>query len=601
MSRFVSPELTGKVQAVMFGDNFKTPEERFLQVELARYVPQLVGKTDQEVTAFMQYQWDVYIAGKLPVIGTPIASLNPTFVDSLDLIQVHQTGRQVYTRASIKENGYRAQIHADVSSLSSFTRQFTRYDWHMFPELWELRDKLPVMIGDAELVNKRHKHLAGFNRVKLRIPNQTYWPKPGQEHIDSKLLGQYLADQTLFDGVVSLPDTELTLAFHGLFAIAHPDTWGKDRHQQLESMISLCKLPIDYKEIDRLLDLLGEYFLKHNLNARVVERFVPKTHKELAVYVESNDEKGLEGTCVVQSLRDEQGIPVVGGRSIKIKKYENLDCALLGLYLRDKEEGLLTDNITGAMVGLYDPVLGVYLPAAKVNLDPNGVQIKTNGQRERLTGLRAELASLVTDGHVVEDDKIYTLYDAFLLEGALLIKYLFNGKSPGFSVDKVLADLPVRSDLVSLFELYAGAKERVLLQSYGHCISKKKAKPATVAEKFLFANEAFFKAINSLDPAKQKRFIDYFSKVKKIREVSAKLVKPQVLVDTRNPIILETQVFDLSWDTSPFAAGFHSWFCNSFRFNNVFAEQVRNDKKTTTDFATIHGIARKNTVRKKKN
>ena len=455
------------------------------------------------------------------------------------------------------------------------------------------------MIGDAELVNKRHKHLAGFNRVQLRIPNQAYWPKPGQEHINSQLLSQYLTDESLFSGGVSLPDTELTLAFHGLYAIAHPDTWEKSPEEQHDSLISLCKLPIDFKEIDRLLDLLDDYFQERGLNARVVERFIPKTHKELAVYVESNDLKGLEGTCIVQSVWDEQGKPVVGGRSIKVKRYETLDCALLGLYLRDKEIGALTDNITGAMVGLYDPMHGVYLPATKVNLDPNGVQIKTPGQRERLTALRAELASIVTDGRVVENEKIYTLYDTFLLEGALLIKYLFGSKEPGFSVDQVLVDMPVRSDLISLFELYKDTSKRLRLATFGNS-PKKKAKPATVGEKFIFANEAFFKAVSDLDIGAWRRFMAYFSKVKTIREVSAKLVKPQVLVDTAKPIILEIQVFDLSWGVSPYAAGFHSWYCTSFRLNNVFAERVRHDKDTTTDSATIHGIARKNTVRKKR-
>ena len=145
MSVFVKPELGNKVQAIIFGDAFQSPEEKFLQTELARYVPQLVGKSDEEIADFVKYQRGIYLEGRRPVIGTPIASLNPTFTDSLDLVHVHQAERQVYTRASIKENGYRMQIHRRPSFVSSYTRQFTRYDWDMLPELRHTRINLPVI------------------------------------------------------------------------------------------------------------------------------------------------------------------------------------------------------------------------------------------------------------------------------------------------------------------------------------------------------------------------------------------------------------------------------------------------------------------------
>lgn len=589
MSRFVNPELGERIRALMFNSFTGTAEEKFLHAELVRYVPQLVGKSDPEIAEFVKYQQNVYLRGVMPTVGVPIASLNPTFIDSLDMVKTWQHGREVYTRASVKENGYRMQVHNGFARTSAFTRQFTPYDLRMFPELTETFKHLPMMIGDAELVNKLHKHLAGFYRVESRIPNMNFWPKRGQNGLDEEVLKAYLADEKLFHFGLSIPDTELTLAFHGLYAIADPDTWERPFEVQEKSMESLCRLPIDYRRVDYLLNRLQDHIDVHHLNARVVRRFMPRTQKELAEYVKENERHGLEGTCVVQSLWDKTtSKPVVGGRSVKLKKYETLDCALLGLYLRDKELGLLEENVIGAMVGLYDQVLGAYLPAAKVNLDPAGVQIKTDGQRERLTRLRAELASMVATGRVV-GGQVFTLYDAFLMEGAHLIKYLFGGDDAGLCVDAILSEMPTRSNLMALYKVFMDQRDE---------FSDYKVKPTTVVKQFIVDHLSFFQTIDDLDKDSKKRFLAYFSKVKEIKETSAKLVKPHMLVDTENPVILETQVFDLTWGASPYAAGFHSWFCNSFRLNNVFAERVRHDKNTTTDFATIHGIARKNSVRK---
>ena len=64
MGRFVSPELGKKIQGVMFGDSFgTTPRELFLREELVRYVPQLIGKPDQAIAEFIEYQRAVYLLG----------------------------------------------------------------------------------------------------------------------------------------------------------------------------------------------------------------------------------------------------------------------------------------------------------------------------------------------------------------------------------------------------------------------------------------------------------------------------------------------------------------------------------------------------------
>ena len=91
----------------------------------------------------------------------------------------------------------------------------------------------------------------------------------------------------------------------------------------------------------------------------------------------------------------------------------------------------------------------------------------------------------------------------------------------------------------------------------------------------------------------------YFSAYSGVKSTSKKLIKPQYSVDTSEPIILETQVFDIKYTLNPFAAGLHSWYRNSFKFNNCFAECIRHDKSTTTDYATIQSLAGRNTVRKR--
>jgi hypothetical protein len=581
MARFVTPETTEKIKVLMFGESTGDSRERFLEHELMRYIPQLVGRTDEEIVQFVDYQKEIYLQGKLPKMGQPIASLNPTFTDSTEAISFSSSGGRIYTRASVKENGYRMQIHLGDTKVA-FTRQFTRYDLRMFPELSETFQQLPVMIGDGELANKRHIHLAGFNRVQLRIPDQTYWPKPGQAGLEEKALAKYLSNPNLFVDGGSLPDTELTFVFHGLFAIADPKTWDRPREVQMKNLVSLCKLPVDYYRIDDILNKLAEFIQEKSLNARVVERVVVTNHQTLKTYVEKNEEQGFEGTCVVQSLWDEQGKIIVAPRSVKIKAYETLDCILLGLYLEKTEIGLVEENIRGALLGLYDDAHGVYFAVTKVNLDPSGVQIKTAGQKQRLTILRAELIKLVT-GRVDLKQKVLSLQDVFLLEGKKVVEYIFGKNERNLPFEDVINNLPLRSDLAGLCEVFKVEQKE---------FCEGTAKLNTVPRKFIADHLAFFEAVEGLDKKGQKRFFGYFSRAKQIKATSAKLVKPQVVVNTGKPIILETQVFDIKWASSPYPAGFHSWFGNSFYFNNCFAERVRHDKSTTTDYAAVHALAR---------
>ncbi len=590
MSRFVTPETSLRVQTLMFGEFDGTEREDFLEAELARYVPQFVGAEDDEIAEFIRYQRAVYLEGKMPLIGTPVASFNPTFVDSVGGIELVRRDHRVYTRGSLKENGYRFQFHRGECEASAFTRQFTPYDLRMFPELQTTLKKLPVMIGDAELINKHHKHLAGFNRVELRIPGTRVWPKRSENGLSKEILAEYLADQTLFVGGKPIEDLEMTLSFHGLFAISHPTTWNKSRATQMKHLISLCGVPLDIERIDELLNLLEGFIEEHGLNARVVERQVIKTHPELAAYLRAKYDEGVEGICVAQSVRDAQGVLVVGPRSIKVKKYENIDCAVLGVYLHDAARGCeKEENIKGVLVGLYDEVLGVYLSVTKANLDPSGPQIKTQGQRDRLNGLRKEISELVAERAHAETH-LYTLHDVFLMQGAKVLQFILP-EAMSLNVAEVLEHLPRGHTLTMLTDVFHSRRKEFEASS----IKKPKA-----AERFILEHLSFFTAIDDLDEKKKARFLEYFSQAPQIKALSKKLVRPQLLVRMTNPIIVETHVFDLKWGASPHPAGFHSWFGDSFCLSNCFVERVRHDKSSTTPYETVYDLLRPHTVRTKK-
>lgn len=507
-------------------------------------------------------------------------------MDSLDELVPPPEVSKFYLRASVKENGYRMQLHVGLDGVSAFTRQFTPYDLRMFPELAYTIERLPVMIGDAELVNCHYRHLAGFNRVELRIPDSTYWPKSGESKLPDEKIEGYLNDPNLFsEKGQPTPDLEVELAFHGLFAIAHPSTWGERREVQAENLISLCQLPIDYSKVDLYLVLLRQKLkeLGERARARVVSQTVVSSVEKLREYVKRNDERGEEGTCVVQTFFGPDGRPIVGPASVKLKKYETIDCALLGLHLKPGTKRVTAENLQAATVGLYDSSLGRHLAVAKINLDPDGVQVKTEDQKEALRRLNNHLGNACGD-RLSREAEFTTLHDVFLLQGARVIFHLLKEeeKFPVSHLEKVLFDLPDRFSLLDLFRIFEAEKAELTSDT---------VKVKTLGRRYIKTHLDLFLAIESLNSQKKKRFLAYFSRDREVRQLSAKIVRPQVLFDLRSPLIIEVMVFDIKWGASPFPAGFHSWYGDSFRFKNIYPTRLRFDKGTTTDNETVYALA----------
>lgn len=584
MSRFISQNVNDKIANIMFADFGATDTENFLKNELARYIPQMIKKSDEDIKKFVEYQRGVYLEGKLPIFGKPIASLNPTFVDGVDSIKMKKAQTQIYTRASVKENGYRMQLHISHNAVNAFTRQFTSYDLRMFPELAYTLASLPVMIGDCELINKNYKHLAGFNRVQLRIPGIKYWPKAGSNGLNGNLIEEYLTGPC-FKNDKPIADLEMTLAFHGMIAIAPPSTWHQPRIIQYYSILNTTKLPVDYERIDEILDELQKFIEEKKLNARVVERKVVKSKKELGNYVAKKDAEGLEGVCVVQSARDANGTPIVISKSVKIKKYETIDTALLGVYLNKKADGLIAENTKAILLGLYDASLGMYLPAFKANLDPTGPQIKTAGQRERLVSLRDEVVQAAAS-HVDYEATITTLYDVYLHQGKRLLESFL--KKEIADLKKMLAEIPRSNNFETILMIFR--KEYTHDRDFNNTPAERK---------FIDKYESILTEIIELADNQIKRICKYFNEAKAVKQLSAKLIKPSMTLSTVDPIVVESRVFDIKWGACPYPAGFHSWYANSFHFNNVYAERIRYDKDTTTDYTTIYELARTFTVKKK--
>ncbi len=595
MGKHIQPEKRERILAAMFAANQDDhPACSQIREELSRYAPELSKASDEELRSFMEYHTGIYLHGEPPRFGRPIASPNPVFIDGTGGIEFERDDCVMYVRASEKVNGYRFQLHNGPGVCRAFTRQFTPYDLRMFPDLADTIKRLPVMIGDAEIANHMHRHLAGFNRVQMRIPAKNgFWPKDGQTRIDDGVLKSYLADPRLFKWNAALPDMRLTLVFHGMFAIAHPSTWSEPPRVQAENMISLARMPIDYLKVDWILDELAVYLRECDLNARVVDRKVIFNRRELDAYVAEAESRGEEGVCVVRSGKDSAGRQVAVGRSVKIKKYEPIDMALLGLYLKDPRGSFVESNISGAVFGLYDESLGTFLAATKANLDPQGVQVKTPGQKERLIAIRRELASLVSTrlAKGAGPEKILTLMDAFLRQGAVFVSKISDALGErADDVSSMLGEIPRGKDIVSLYERFVET---------GAGAYRAGIKKPLVADKFILRYLDVFDAVSKLEKAKRNRFLKYFARFKDIKATSAKLVQPDVLVDPHSErIVVEMQIFDIKWADNPFPAGYHSWFGNSFHLTNCFPDHIRFDKATTTSYETVYRLAHKNTVRK---
>ncbi len=594
MSRFIPPDDATSVNNFLLGFFGNDPRERFLLEELSRYVPQLNGMSKADIANFLDYQRSVYLAGIPPQIGRPIASMNPTFALMEDL-KFSIPGKEVYTRASVKANGFRMQLHIGPAGATAFTRQFTPYDLRLFPELTETLAALPVMIADVELVMANHKHNASLNRLQsIRLPGTSYWPARGQNQLPDEVVGTYLADPAIFKDGQPHEDLRVTLIFHGLYAIADISTWNMPREIQLERLVPLSLLPINYIAVDTMLWALGNHGRIKKWNMSIAGYIETKDLASLQAFFSLAENSGEEGLVVVQSIQDAKTLRFeTAPHAIKVKRYETIDMALLGFRLIDPTRPAIEVNIGDAILGLYDERVGTYVPATKVNLNPSGVQVKEDHQLASATALRHEIAQLA-QGRILTDTsvRLLTLNDLFVREGAIMLRYLLGAdREEETRLESMITDIPQGRNLVMLYEMLLQKLKKV------NDLGVLRKTKSTRTETFYNTYGDVLVSIASLDKQKMKRFRDYFGRVADIHARARAMPKADVLLDMGVPIIVEVRVVGIRWGESAYPAGFHSWYGHSLIFTNNYILRTRPDKLTTTDYATIHTIARRDTPR----
>jgi hypothetical protein len=454
----------------------------------------------------------------------------------------------------------------------------------MFPELQPIFDILPVMIGDAELINAHYNHLAGFHRVEKRIPNINYWPEYGTDHINDLLLEKYFSNSSLFSNGTVKKSFELTLAFHGIFVIADQDTGDLPKEEQMKHLIPLTKLPIDYELNDYYLSLLEKRLREKGSTARAVERHRMYSQEDLQHFYDLTIKKHLEGICIVQTARDLKtgNLTFDVGKRMKMKNYETADLALLGIYTTD-DAPVTKETIVSGLLGIYDQDLGCYLPAVKVNLNPKGEQIKTAGQKDRLMALRQEIYELLEAK--TRTEPLVSVYDVFCKIIPKKISELLGIPFTENNIHQLLETMPYGKNFDKVFELYQANTE------YFHAGIKKPNKTET----YILDNLDLFAAILSKSRKDRNTLCSLLTQAKEIKSLR-KIEQPNILLDTESPIILEARLFDITNGQSPFAAGFDENSLDSFKIKNAFADHIRYDKLTTTDVETIAKIAKRNTA-----
>lgn len=485
----------------------------------------------------------------------------------------------ITTYADKKEEGFRLVfkhgIHNTVyGNVSMQTRQFNYYPIPFLPELSWVTE-LPFGIFDTEIISTYKEWVASLNTVKARI-TQGHWMKHPGEVPDDKM--QMFYDLPIWKGEEIDPRYALTLSFHGLIAIAHPDTWEKSREDQKNNLISLAQLPINYPLVRELLEKLQDYQEAKGVPIRIATTTEIKDHEHLDEVVQRHFDAGHEG-CVVKQYAGRDRLDVV--KSYKIKRYESLDLALLGLTLIDPNEDVTPENLRNGIVGVFDPDVDTYVAALKFNLNPNGPQMKTDDQRSKLMEVNSGICSVVDERGTI-DDPLLQIYDCFIAKGLdkLRLFRALQGKVP-LEIGDLLANMPNRQSLMKLLAHYQANKE--LLEGE----KKVTAKRDHAIREYLHV----FQAMDALDPKSEagKEFFKWFSRDNEMK--NRKFDPPHIMLPLDPPIIFEVDIREAGYTNGNYPAGLHTWK-KPFTFNNVIPQGIRRDKSNTTTLRVLHEIAK---------
>jgi DNA ligase-1 len=283
-------------------------------------------------------------------IFTPIESRNPVYLAGGEaLFQEVIAEHHGTTRAEIKEDGYRMQIHKRGGEVRAFTRSMNNYLLDLFPELETTLKTLPDCIIDTELIGEGIGH-SGFQAVKKRFRARIS-EKGKEEYLQSDLTASFPVALRVFD----------TLYWEG--------------QSLLESTLEERRA------------------VTENISGRKIQPSVSNLisdPEELKSWFERLVGENYEGLV----CKDPSSLYSPGARNsewIKLKRAENLDLVVLGVYLDQENQS----QISQVLCGTYNPESKHYETLAKVN-----------AKRERMD---LSLAELLAGKYVSEVPKNITL------------------------------------------------------------------------------------------------------------------------------------------------------------------------------------------------
>lgn len=262
-------------------------------------------------------------------IGKAIEPMLAEYSADINEILKTHNGR---TSAELKYDGYRFQLHKKGDIVTAFTRNLKKVHLELFPELSDSIENLPDCILDCELNGGiGHK---GFKKVRSRF----------RHSVNKKKLEEYLSS-----GIVDNAPLELKV-FDVLY-------WeGKE----------LLNIPLEKRR--EFTEKIGEKKIAYGRQWQIknVEGL-----KDLFDEVTGEKHEGL--VC-----KDYNSLYLPGVRGwYKLKKFETLDLALLGVYMNDKDE------ISQALCGTYNPDTRSYEALCKVNAKRQGLNKQIEAMLER--------------------------------------------------------------------------------------------------------------------------------------------------------------------------------------------------------------------------
>ncbi len=279
--------------------------------------------------------------------GIPVKTMGPddseVDLNKQELYEHNKTALEIMIEKAggslaceVKEDGYRCQSHVDTAGKNKrnvrlFSRGLEPFELRCFPEINEalIYLRLKETILDGELKGLR-QGLQGFKAMQTRARYEgKITEKKIRQYLDENLVEEFPLELVLFD----------ILMLNGKSCLEMPYT---ERRQIVEE-IAIAKHPFIKKSEQHML-------------------FTPEGIMEL--YDDKVNKDNAEGLVVKQPNL----IYIPGDKKnwIKLKKFENLDLVVVGLYNKKTEK--FGTNYRKVLLASYNPSQGRYETVGTANV-----------------------------------------------------------------------------------------------------------------------------------------------------------------------------------------------------------------------------------------